>query len=254
MMRTWTNLAWPDDPYRTGQQLYPRPSPKLAAFTVARATIDGDLVPAAVALVYLPLHRTRTLRVTGQTLTFGFHTAGADDAAQVPGLAAVADLGLMQARRHARILAGHLLAAGLAALRQEGGAALRGLAAVERDWAGRGTAPGRAAMVDTGIDLPGGPTLEHACQQAGILIHPADPGCTAGQQAVGSAVQRALLTALVCARHLGHYTWTGPLRIGQVMADATWDCLPCPRPGTPGAQAFPAQTAEQLSAGSGCQP
>ena len=31
-MHVYTNMAWPDDPYRTGQQLYRRPAPRLAAF------------------------------------------------------------------------------------------------------------------------------------------------------------------------------------------------------------------------------
>jgi hypothetical protein len=254
MMRIWTNLAWADDPYRTGQQLHPWPSPRLAAFTSVRATIGAELAPAAVALVYLPLHRTRTLTVTGQMLTFGFHAAGTDDTGQVPGLAAIADLGLMQARRHARILAGYLLAADLAALRRAGGAALRGLAAVEHDWAGRSAAPGRAAMFDCGLDLPGGPPLEQACQQAGIVIHGAGPCPIDGQQAAALAVQRALLIALVCARHLGHYAWTGTLPIGQVMADTTWDCLPWTSPGAPGGQDSPAETSGPVSAESRCRP
>jgi hypothetical protein len=45
-LHTWTNLARPGDPYGTGQQLYRRPCPKLAAFTVAPAAI-GRPVPAA---------------------------------------------------------------------------------------------------------------------------------------------------------------------------------------------------------------
>ncbi len=34
MIRTYTNLVWPGDPYRTGQQLFRRPQPRLAAFSV----------------------------------------------------------------------------------------------------------------------------------------------------------------------------------------------------------------------------
>ena len=132
------------------------------------------LAPAAVAIVYLPLHRTRALTVTEQTLTFGFRAASTDDAAEMPGLAAIADLDLMQARRHAAILAGHLLAADLAVLRQaDDAAAWRGLAAVEHEWADRGQATGRAAMFDCQLDLPGSPSLEQACQQAGIVSPPA---------------------------------------------------------------------------------
>jgi hypothetical protein len=243
-MRTYTNMTWPDDPYRTGQQLYRRPVPRLAAFTAQRAAAGGRAVSAAVAIVYLPLHRTQAISVTEQTLTFGFRAASIDDAEEAPGLAAVADLDLMQARRHAAVLAGHLMAGDLAALRQaDDAAALRGLAAVEHEWAARGKTTGRAAAFDCGLDLPGGPPLELACQQAGIAAGPGGswPGGEgpAGRQAAALAVERALMIALVCARHQGRYDWTGTLSIGQVMAANTWDCLPRPGAAAPGALASP---------------
>jgi len=46
-------------------------------------------------------------------------------------------------------------------------------------------------------------------------------------------VERALMIALVCARHLGRHEWAGTLRIGPVLAAATWDCLPQPTTDTP---------------------
>jgi hypothetical protein len=227
-MRTYTNLTWPDDPYRTGQQLYRRPVPRLAAFASERTAMGGRVVPSAVAIVYLPLHRTQAMSVTEQTLTFGFRAARADHLADVPALAAIADLDLMQARRHAAVLAGHLLADHLAALRQAGDvAALRGLAAVEREWAARGKAAGRAATFDCGFDLPLTPSLELASQQASIAADSVADGAD-GREAVTLAVERALMIALVCARHQGRYEWAGTLRIGPVLAAATWDCLPEP--------------------------
>jgi hypothetical protein len=228
-MRTYTNLTWPDDPYRTGQQLYRRPVPRLAAFATGPAAGCGRLAPAAVAIVYLPLHRTRTVTVTEQTLTFGFRAASAEDPADMPALAAIADLDLMQARRHAAVLAGHLLTGDLAALRQaDDPGALRGLAAVEREWAARGQATGKAATFDSALDLPARPPLELACQQAGIAAG-SDPDGAADYQ----AVERALMIALVSARHLGRYEWAGTLRIGPILAAATWDCLPQPTTDTP---------------------
>ncbi|HEY7145012.1 MAG TPA: hypothetical protein VH637_12265 [Streptosporangiaceae bacterium] len=240
MMRTYTNMTWPDDPYRTGQQLYRRPVPRLAAFTAGRTAVGGNLVSSAVAIVYLPLHRTQAMSVTEQTLTFGFRAASADDPADLPALAVVADLDLMQARRHAAVLAGRLLASDLAAL-QAGNAAVRGLAAVEREWAARGKAAGQAATFDCGLDLPGTPSLELACQQAGIAAGSGADEAD-GAQAVTLAVERALMIALVCARHQGRYEWAGVLRIGPVLAAATWDCLP--QPATDSA-ALPSQTAAQ---------
>jgi hypothetical protein len=225
MMRAYTNLTWPDDPYRTGQQLYRRPVSRLVAFAARRAGA-GELAVAAAAIVYLPLHRTQAVHVTEQTLTFGFRAVSADDPADMPALAGVADLDLMQARRHAAVVAGHLLADDLAALRYAGDvAALRGLAAVEREWAARGKAAGRAATFDCGLDLPESPPLELACQQADVGTGPSPRG-TDGRPAVTLAVERALMIALVCARHLGRYEWAGTLHIGLVLSAATWDCLP----------------------------
>jgi hypothetical protein len=254
-MRTYTNMTWPDDPYRTGQQLYHRPVPRLAAFTAGRAASGGRPAAAAVAIVYLPLHRTQAVSVTEQTLTFGFRTASIDDAQEAPALAAVADLDLMQARRHAAVLAGYLLAGDLAALRQAGdAAALRGAAAVEHEWAARGKAAGRAATFDCGLDLPGCPPLERACQQAGITTAPGGrwPGgyWPADGRVAARAVARALMIALVCARHQGRYDWTGTLTIEQVMAAAAWDCLPWPGAAAPGPLASP----DQADGGVGVEP
>ena len=114
-MHTWTNMAAPDDPYRTGQQLYRRPCPMLAAFTVAPPADASHPAPAAIGIVYLPLHRTQMLAIPEETLTFGFRAAGATRAAETPLLAAVADVDLLQARRHAAVLAGHRLPADLTA-------------------------------------------------------------------------------------------------------------------------------------------
>jgi hypothetical protein len=229
-MRTWTNLAWPDDPYRTGQQLYRRPAPKLAAFTTWPAITGGQPVSKTTAIVYLPLHRTQPVTVTGQALTFGFRAASATHPAEIPAVADVADLDLMQARRHAAVLAGYHLADDLAALqRADGRAAWRGLAAVAGDWATRSPASGRAARFDCGLDLPGRPPLEQACQQAGIS--PTGAGTTwPGQwHPVMLTVERALALALLCARHRGRYQWAGTLDTRAMMTAAAWDCLPWPQ-------------------------
>jgi len=127
-MREYANLAaWPGDPYRTGRQLYRRPTPRLAAFTAGPPVCGSRYGPAAAATVYLPLHRTRTLTVTEQTLVFGFHAVSIDDPADGAALAPAADLDLMQARRRTAVLAGHLLDGDLAAPgRAAAGTELRG--------------------------------------------------------------------------------------------------------------------------------
>jgi hypothetical protein len=251
-MQTWTNLPWPDDPYRTGQQLYRRPAGRLAAFTTWPTAAGGQPVPATTAIVYLPLHRSRSVTVTVQTLTFGFRAASAADPAEVPGVAAVADLDLMQARRHADVLTGYHLGRDLAALqRADGVTGCRGLAAVAGDWAGRSQAAGRAALFDCDLDLPGGLPLGQACQEAGI-----SPMTTADVRDEGwvpatLAVERALAIALLCARHQGRYEWTGTLDTRTVMAACAWDCLPWPEtaPATGSVSGTPAPSdAAQASA------
>jgi hypothetical protein len=57
------------------------------------------------------------------------------------------------------------------------------------------------------------------------------------------AVKRALVIALLCARHQGRYEWDGILDTGAVMATATWDCLPAPE-----------TTARTVAAGCGAPP
>jgi hypothetical protein len=236
-MQTWTNLAWPDDPYRTGQQLYRKPGGRLAAFTTWPAVIGGQQLPVATAIVYLPLYRNRAVTVTGQTLAFGFRAASAASPAEVPIMAVIADLDLMQARRHAAVLTGYHLDRDLAALQQADGVTeCRGLAAVAGDWADRVPAPGRAAMFDCDLDLPGGLPLGRACQQAGINPMPASGAGNESCYRATLAVERALAIALLCARHQGRYEWAGTIDTKTVMTASAWDCLPWPQAGAPGAE------------------
>jgi hypothetical protein len=238
MMKTYTNITWPDDAYRTGQQLYRKPLPRLAAFTTLPPVSTGGAVTAAI--VYLPLHRTRALAVTEQTVAFGFRTAAAADNADMLPMAAVTDLDLMQARRHAAILAGHALARDLAVLQESGNADMaRGLAALQREWPDRRKpAPGRAQMFDCHLDLPGRPSLETACQHAHIAARLAcddtEPGKPEAEAAAAAlAVERALAIALLCARHLDRYTWEETLDAAQIITASAWDCLPLLATGHP---------------------
>ena len=211
-----------------------RPARRLAAFTTWPSPAGGQPVPAAVAIVYLPLHRTRTVTVTNGTLAFGFRAASAADAAGAPAVAAVADLDLLQARRHAATLAGYLLAADLAALQHASDiTSWRGLAAVAGDWGGRHWAKGQAWMLDCGLDLPGSPPLKDACQQARVIPMGGEAARRDGWHPATLAVERALTIALLCARHQDRYEWTGTLGTGEVMAAAAWDCLPWPEGAAP---------------------
>jgi hypothetical protein len=236
-MDTYTNMAWPGDPYRTGQLLYPRPAPRLAAFTAGPPAGWNPLMTASAAIVYLPLHRTKAITVTGQTLAFGFRAVSICGEAEAAALAAVAGLDLLAARRHAAILAGYMLHGDLGKLQPPyAPARFRGLSAVQEEWAGRHTpARGKAVLYDCSDGLPGTRSLEHACQDACLATRPA--GAAGGQDAEAAApvlaalaVERALAIALVCARRMGRYTWDGTLSTGDIMTVSTWDCLP--QPGT----------------------
>jgi len=227
-MRTYTNMAWPDDPYRTGQQLYPRPAPRLASFATGTPPAHGSQAARSAAIVYLPLHRTRTLALTGPTLTFGFRAASITGQAEAGDLAALADLDLIQARRHAAILTGCMLGGELADLQMAAGVTLRGLAAVQAEWASRHTSTrGKAAMFDCPADLPGHPSLDEACKQAHLATGSGHQvACLDEAVTAAMTVERALIMALISARHLDRYTWEGTLTIRDIITASSWDCLP----------------------------
>jgi hypothetical protein len=233
-MLIYTNLAWPDDPYRTGQQLYRRPCAMLAAFAVVPPGWPGVSVPTAVAVAYLLLHRTRAITVTEDTVSFGFRAASTADDGGIHEIAQVADLDLMQARRHARILAGHALAGSLHALTDAAPAlTARGLAAVEAAWADRQT---RARGTATMIDISDGQGLHAICRGAGIALSPAktargsisaDPAePAAAEMQAATAAEHALAIALACARRLNRYQWETTLRTASIMAATAWDLFP----------------------------
>lgn len=246
-MRTYTNLAWPDDPYRTSQQLYRRPSPILASIAISLPAQLPSPAPAAVAVAYLPLHRTRAITVAEDTLTFGFRVASTADAEKVGELAELADLDLMQARRHAAVLVGHDLPLHLRALRNAApGQITRGLDAIEADWADRTAQPrASATLVDIGTDLgDGSKDLASVFREAAVIPTPASltshdpPDAMTAEHLAAAITEQALAIALVVARHLGRYHWDGVLATSQVMAAAAWDLFQyaawdhasCPQP------------------------
>ena len=208
----------------------------LAAFAV--------MPPGQAGLRRRAASRSRTCRctapalitVTEDTLAFGFRAASAADGGGICPLAGLADLDLMQARRHARFLAGHALSADLRALREAApGQAARGLAAVAAGWADRqARAGGTATMVDVGDD-----GMDLAAAAAGRIV--ASPASMAGSSASArrlagdpgplSSWQRRQpnghwRSPCACARGLGRYRWEGTIGTARIMAAATWDLFP----------------------------
>ena len=84
-------------------------------------------------------------------------------------------------------------------------------------------------MFDCPADLPGHPSLDEACRHAHLArpdhqIDGLDEAAAAGLTAA-MVVERALVMALICARHLGRYNWDGTLDMQEIMMASTWDCL-----------------------------
>jgi hypothetical protein len=183
------------------------------------ATAGNFRQPHAFAVVYLPLHRTQALVVTDPTLTFGFRAASVDSDAETSRMAKLADLDLMQARRHAAFLTRYKLADDLTALQNVArGDVLRGVATVAEEWADRHARPrGRAAMFDCGLDFLGTASLEQAYEHSEVSSPTAR--CSAqgntpadGEHAVAAAVERA-------GHSLGQRSASRPLHVGRNVAD-----------------------------------
>jgi len=234
MTTTYANLAWPADPFRTGQQLFRKPGPMLTAFTLTPDPGDeaGQLSMVVAAMVYLPLHRTRTVMITSREMPVGFRAVSTSDHSELPALARIADLDLARAVRHGSVMAGHLLAAELARLQElAGGAVLRGVTSTARAWTDRdASVQGRAIQIDTGLDLPAA-SLDQACQIARIgnrtsweqIAH----GTRADSElATAQTVGRCLTIALLAGRHLGRVCWQQDLNVTEAVTASAWDCFP----------------------------
>lgn len=234
MITTYANLAWPADPFRTGQQLFRKPGPMLTAFTL---TPDpgheaGRMSMVVAAMVYLPLHRTRTVMITSREMPAGFRAVSASDRSESAALARIADLDLARAVRHGSVLAGHLLAADLARLQElAGGDVLRGVTSTARGWTDRSaSAPGRAVMIDTGLDLPAA-SLDEACRMARIgsgagWEQIARGGGAVSELAAAQTIGRCLTIALLAGRHLGRVCWQHDLDVIEAVTASAWDCFP----------------------------
>ena len=139
-MHTYTNLAWPDDPYRTGQQLYRGLSHGSPPSLWAASGDTSHPTPAAAAIVYLPLHRTHDAGHNRADIDLRVSRSRRRTcAAEHRSWLAVADVDLLQACRHAAVLAGDRLASRPSPPPEAHSShgVTRGLAAVEGVWAER---------------------------------------------------------------------------------------------------------------------
>lgn len=101
-MHTFTNMAWPDDPYGTGQ-LWRQEPQLLAGFAITGTA--ADQAPRAYAVTYLRLHRTKAVELTAG-VSFGFRAAATVAGDDMGELAGLLDLDALRARRLAKVVAG----------------------------------------------------------------------------------------------------------------------------------------------------
>jgi hypothetical protein len=227
-MPAYTNMAWPSDPYGTGQLW--RKEPRLLVGLAVHGLNGEDQDGLGSAITYLRLSRTPPTDLTA-SLSFGFRAAAAITPDERDHMVRLFDLEVLRARRLAKIIAGYHLAdelAGVCAISQQHGRGIQGL----RDW-WEGHDDGSAGLART-FDLAQEETsarvgLATVAQASGIALpaeHPAEEPTAKRLAAV--ATERALLCALVAGRSLGQAFWEGCLDCDAVIAANAWDCFDNP--------------------------
>jgi hypothetical protein len=186
--------------------------------------------PEWACVLYLYLDSTRTLDLEGRAPAFGFEVLTTDPHDPLTAIPERVDEILIACRRHAKILAGHDLAADLAGLADLAVARrLPGVDDLRQQWAARRVKQrARAVAIDTAHDLGPPPRTdlafasEHAALTAATLItpHSAAPAAT-----VRHALLCGLAVALIAAHATGKYTWRTPLDLDELVTDAAWDYL-----------------------------
>jgi hypothetical protein len=254
-VREYTNLVWPDTPFGADKRPWPRKVHLIAATAVQWAADGEHLVPAATALVYLPVRRAGTRPLLPETLHFGYRVTVIDDPRESPDVVALIDGHLVQGRRHAAVLAVHRWDEDADMLRRWAAVGTPGITATEAAWADRvAVERGTARLVETSRDIGhASPLLPAACQGHGLGITHGDGGLLSlaeiqaafqqvraapdagldqgdrdrAVQALGlSALCQGLVTALLAGEATGRCTWSPHLPVYQVLANAAWDAFP----------------------------
>ena len=253
-MREYTNLRWPDTPFGADKRPFPRKVQLIAATAVQWAADGEHLVPAAMALVYLPVRRAGTRPLLPETLHVGYRVTVTDDPGESPDVVALIDGHLVQGRRHAAALAVHGWDEDAVVLRRWAAGETPGITATETAWAEREAVErGTARLVETSRDIEHPGPLPVACRRHGLDITHGDGGllgraeiqaayqqvCAApdaglgeadrdrAAQALGlSALCQGLVTALLAGEATGRCTWSPHFPVNQVLANVAWDSFP----------------------------
>jgi hypothetical protein len=230
-MRIDTNMAWPDDPYGTGQ-LWRKEPWLLAAFAIGCRVHEQYTRPISYAVAYLRLHRTQAIDVT-DGVSFGFRAVTTGTDAEREQMSGLFDLDALRARRLAKIVAGWCLADDLAVMQAQwsSGEAGRGTYGLADAWASRDQRnPALARMCDVADHRPApeaGLATMAANSDLDISAIPNIGELPGSQQAALAArvTAQALVCALLAGKILDRITWEGPLDVCAVLAASSGDCF-----------------------------
>jgi hypothetical protein len=248
-MHTVSNLLWPDTPFAADKRPFPHIVRLAAASAICWADDGRRAVPAAAALVYLPVRRHGVQPVDTDTLHVGYRVAVATHDTDPAAVAELVDGHLVQARRHAAIVAAAGWPDDAAALTKLATGPTPGITAVADAWPHRtepaGRERGTALLVDADPTGAGLAALadEHRLSVpagAGGLLPQADVQTLHDQltdpdtppvdghdprvQTLGvAALTQAVVVALLAGRHADRLSWTAPLDVAAVVGAVAWD-------------------------------
>lgn len=226
-----SNLAWPEDPFATGQ-VWRKKSSLLAAMAT-HAHVGSD-VPASYSMVFLrlPTARRQPAVVTQQDLRFGFKTIVKTKADPKTAIRGALDLDLLHAARHAHSLAGHGLRDQLERLdagtpTQRGVSALRGL--LKEAPKRRGVQPRVCDTSAAGANLSSISRKHRLTGWHGgkCIAEDVDDEVSAAhfERCGALSLQEALVVALACASRAQYLQWSEPFSLGELLDQNVWDCF-----------------------------
>lgn len=243
-----TNLSWPDTPYGADKRPVAKTVHLLTGMAVHWADDGQDTVPVSAAAVFLPVHRTQPTVVHADTLHFGFRIAVAEHDHDTQDVLRFVDRILVQARRHAAVLAWHSFADDMHVMQDLAPERLPGVLAVGQAWQDRTRRErGCAPLADTADDLDGTAELaadtaqRHGIEfgerlrelqraQATQRLHDALSDNPAYPEhllrSLGAAVlAQALAVALLAGKATGRLAWDTPLDLAEVIERGAWHVL-----------------------------